>query len=301
MYGEINLENLKVLFIPNLGDNRTNKQPAWGAEFFAEAFRKHSKHYVTVETSTDNVKDYDVIWVHNIANLLKGVRGRLGTAMMLTMKQNIIIGGVRGEIGFDAARHYLSKFDALHTSNYKLTQHCKQYNLGSFTLSSGVPKEWYQPHTPPKEFIIGWAGDPKKNMKNVDLLDKLGYPVKLATKENYIPNHEMPKHFYNKISCLVHPSSHEGSCRVITEAAACAVPILCTDVGHNHKIVSQDWMFDQTLPVYKIKRMLSQLRFTPDLARKVGLDNQENARKFSWPMVIEKADKIIQYALDGLK
>jgi hypothetical protein len=46
--------------------------PKWGADFFAEAFQKYVPYNVIVEYSLENINDYDLIWVHNVANLLKG-------------------------------------------------------------------------------------------------------------------------------------------------------------------------------------------------------------------------------------
>lgn len=284
---------MKLCFIPNIGTRRKNIQPAWGAEFFRDAFIEHSPFDVSVETSLDNLNDYDCIWVHNVANLLKGVRGRLDLGIKLAKKHPPIIGGVRGEVGFDAARQYLRFFDALHTSNDKLTDASMQYNKKSYTLSSGVKPEWYKSFNSPSTFTVGWAGDPEKNMKNVDLLNKLDVPLLLATKQNYIPHNDMPEQFYSKISTLVHPSSHEGSNRVITEAAAFALPIICTDVGHNSTIIHRDWMISLTnFPVAKIKHRLNKLR-DPFVAKQVGEDNQTRARQYSWPRVIQRTTEII--------
>ena len=288
---------MDLLFVPNLGRKRKNVEPAWGAEFFADAFKQHSQHKVTVEHSLDNMNNYDVVWVHNIANLLKGFTGRVETGLKLAKRHPPIIGGVRGTIGFEAAKHFLRAFDAVHTSNEALTSKCTRINRQSHTLSSGVKPEWYKTYNSPPDFTVGWAGDPTKNMKNTDLLDQLDAPVFLATKQSYIPHDDMPEKFYQKISVLVHPSRHEGSNRVITEAAACALPIICTDVGHNSKIVHSDWMVRLNgTTVDNIKRKLGRLR-DPFVAKVVGEYNQVKAKVFTWPMVIERADNIITQTL----
>ena len=151
----------------------------------------------------------------------------------------------------------------------------------------------------PKGFIIGWAGDSEKNMKNTELITSLLVPTQWATKKNYIPHNEMPSRFYGKINALVHPSSHEGSCRVITEAAACGLPIICTNVGHNDTIVHPDWMFSLNKNAKtSITRLLTKLKENPELAYKVGSANQERAKLYSWPMVIERAHILIKQVLD---
>ncbi len=70
---------MNICFIPNLGVKRSADEPKWGADFFAEAFQKYIPYNVTVEHSLDNINNYDMVWVHNIANLLKGFSGRVKT------------------------------------------------------------------------------------------------------------------------------------------------------------------------------------------------------------------------------
>ncbi len=285
---------MKVCYIPNLGAKRSAHEPKWGADFFAEAFQKYISYDVTIEYSLNNINDYEVVWVHNVANLLKGIRGRAKVFQTLLRRQRPIIGGVRGEIGYKAAKIYLKYFDAIHTSNDSLTSKVKHHNPHAFTLCSGVGPDWYTPHPQPEGFCIGWAGDTSKNMKNTELINSLMTPTRWATKENYIPNHEMPERFYRKINALVHPSSHEGSCRVITEAAACGLPIICTDVGHNSTIVDPAWMITlDDNPQAQIIGLLNKLKTDPTLARHIGQQNQKQAQNYTWPRVIERANHII--------
>lgn len=289
---------MNICFIPNLGKKRSTKQPKWGADFFAEAFVKYSPHEVTIQYHLENINDYDLIWVHNIANLLRGIHGRINTVKTLMKRHPPIIGGVRGEIGFKIAKNYLRVFDAIHTSNEKITNNVKTVNTNAFTLSSGVDPSWFTEYTSPETFTVGWAGDTDKNMKNVHILQKLDTPIHIASKQNYIPHHEMPEKFYSKISVLVHPSSHEGSNRVITEAAACALPIICTDVGHNDTIVSHEWIVTLDNPVQDIKNLIERLKQDSELAKTVGLTNQLAARQYSWPDVINRAMKMIDFCVE---
>jgi len=150
---------MKICFIPNLGTKRVTNEPKWGAEFFADAFQKYSPNEVTVEYTLNNLNEYDLIWVHNVANLLKGIPGRANLVKTLLKVHPPLIGGVRGEVGFDAARHYLRFFDAIHTSNQRLTEQASQYKSKSHTLSSGVDPSWFTPHPTPETFFprVGWG------------------------------------------------------------------------------------------------------------------------------------------------
>ena len=86
----------------------------------------------------------------------------------------------------------------------------------------------------------------------------------------------------------------EGSNRVITEAAACALPIICTDVGHNDTIVSPEWIITLDNPTQDIKNLIKILKRDSELAKTVGLNNQLAARQYSWPKVINRAMEIIE-------
>lgn len=288
---------MDILFIPNLGKARKANEPMWGADIFAEAFKEHSKNYIHVEYDLKNVNDYGLVWVHNIPNLLKGIRGRLDVALLTMGRHPPMIGGVRGEVGYKAAKEYLRLFDAIHTSNEKLTGWTTEQNKNSYTLSSGVDLDLFAPINPPAGFCLGWAGDNSKSMKNMGIIHKLLEPTRYATKDNYIPYNLMPSKFYHRINALIHPSSHEGSCRVITEAAACGLPIICTDVGHNGTIVSPGWMFTLKDPIPQIKKRINLLRDYPELAIRTGMENRERVKQYSWDKVIEKADNIINQTL----
>jgi len=287
---------MEILFVPNLGDKRKNGEPKWGADFFADAFKKYMPHEVSIEYNLDNMNEYDVVWVHNVANLLKGLRGRFYTFKKLSFHHPPIIGGVRGEIGLKTSKHYLRYFDAIHTGNIKLTEKTSKHNKKAYTLSSGVNPEWYKPHVPPEDFTIGWAGDVKKNMKNIDLLFGLKYPLRMATKQYYTPHDEMPEKFYNTISTLIHPSSHEGSSRVIMESAACGLPIICTNVGHNSTLIDKKWFITLDNPLEQIKERLELLQ-DPDIYQAVSKANQEAAKKYMWPNIIKQSETIIDETL----
>lgn len=286
-----------ILFVPNLGKARSKNHPMWGADIFAEAFVKHSKHYISIEYNLDNMGDYDLVWIHNIAILLSGVRGRVGLALSLLGKHPPIIGGVRGHVGYKRSKHYLKGFDAIHAGSDRLIELVKTRTKNVVVLSSGYDPDLFAYCPPPQEFCIGWAGDTKKKMKNLDIVHNLRVPTRWATKENYIPYPQMPARFYHKINALVHPSSHEGSSRVIMEAAACGLPIICTDVGHSNTIVSPEWMITLDDPVPQIKSKLKLLKENPVLARQVGLDNQANVTQYTWERVIDRADVLIDQVL----
>ena len=103
---------MKICFIPNLGGKRAANEPLWGADFFAAAFKEYMPYDVTIEYSLDNINSYDLVWVHNIANILRGVKARINTTRILLGSHPPMIGGVRGEIGLKIAKNYLQSLES---------------------------------------------------------------------------------------------------------------------------------------------------------------------------------------------
>jgi len=93
-------------------------------------------------------------------------------------------------------------------------------------------------YIPPKEFTIGFSGnvsnDIQKEWKGYNLVletaKRLNLPLITALRGNLEIKHQnMKKEFYNKISCLLHPSISEGCSNVVGEALACGIPVILYD------------------------------------------------------------------------
>lgn len=307
---------MKVVYLPHKGENRPRegekwaKGLHWGADFMLKAFQKFASKDVEIipcyKLKWESVKDADIVWLHNIATT--GMKKNLFMKTTSPIKKWVnkpnrpkIIGGVRGFEGFNRSKHVLRYFDAIHTGTEDLKKEVEMFNKNVHVLYPGVDMDFFSPPDTPPEypFTIGWCGDIRKKMKNIDIVKALNYPKILATKENYIPHERMPSDFFHKIHAFVHPSSHEGGNRTIIEAAACGLPVITTDTGTARSVVSDDYIIDlEDNPVDKIMRMLKKLEGDRVLAAKVGKENRERARKYDWRPITRTWVKILYSVLD---
>lgn len=307
---------MKVIYIPHKGKNRPRegdkwaKGLHWGADFMLNAFQRFAPEDIEIipqyELSWDSVKDADIVWMHNIATT--GLKKTLFMSTTSPIKKWVnktnrpkFIGGVRGFEGLNRSKHVLKYFDAVHTGTEDLKVQADKYNGTVHVLYPGVDTDFFSPpETPPDyPFTIGWCGDIRKKMKNIEIVEALEYPKVLATKENYIPHNRMPSDFFHKIHAFVHPSSHEGGNRTIIEAAACGLPVITTDTGTATSIVTDDYIVDlEGDPVSQIMGMLRKLEESKELATKIGMENRERAKVYDWRPVTETWVKILNSVLD---
>ena len=201
-----------------------------------------------------------------------------------------LIGGIRGNQGFNKAKKFLKYFDAIHVNNRDLQK--KVLDAGArkaYLIPPGVDMDQFKPMIDqrPEEFTIGWAGDKNKPMKNAHLIKELGYPFKMATKENFIPHEEM-QDFYNSLSAFVHPSDHEGWGRGIIEAMSCGLPVISSVAGAS-SLLAQKWVIPGNPKkkswLLKCKAKLELLRLFPNLRYDVGDGNRERVKICSWKKI----------------
>ena len=87
---------------------------------------------------------------------------------------------------------------------------------------------------------------------------------------------------YRQADALCLPSVREGFPNVICEAMACGLPILCSHVGDNPRIVadtSSGWIFDPYAVDSISEALRSFLRTTPDQREEIARKNRDNALK----------------------
>lgn len=292
---------MRVLFIPR----RKRSEPLWGGDFFLAAAMKHSEHEVVPHYGFDGLgvgqegshwENSDIIHVHNLAAAAVD-RGRFGFKSRIKeysklKERPIIIGGIRGNQGFNKAKAFLKYFDIVHVSNRSLLNRVCKYNHNVFLLYPGVDVSLFRPmlELRPRHFTVGWAGDSDKTMKNSHLLPKLGYSYKVATKRNYVPHGEMP-FFYNSLSAYAHFSSHEGCNRTIIEAMACGLPVVSTAAGVASRVLHRALVVDGV----DLRGFIGRLRVLhddPALRVRVGAVNRRRVQEFAWERVIEKLDEM---------
>jgi hypothetical protein len=301
---------LKVIYYPHKGENRSGEGKKWksglkwGADFMLEKIIQNVKEYDIVpsyDLKWNNVKNFDILWFHNIATTayynIPIFNWSPIPSWINKKKRPVIIGGVRGLVGFERSKKLLKYFDAIHAGSVDLCNKSVKYNKNTYLFYPGVDTELFKPiDTRPSVFTLGWVGDKNKKMKNYHIIEELGYPYKIASKENYIPHEKMPE-FYSSLSVYTHFSSHEGGNRTILEACSCGIPVVSTDAGAVNQYIDEEWIIpykeDDEYLIREFKNKLSKFENNPSLIKKVGENNRKRILEYDWKKVSKRWLKIV--------
>jgi glycosyltransferase involved in cell wall biosynthesis len=310
---------MKIIYYPHKGENRTREGEKWksglkwGADFMLENIIQNIQEhdiFPCYDLNWDNVKEADIVWFHNIATTAYYNIPILNISPIpswVSKKERpIIIGGVRGLVGFERSKKLLKYFDGVHTGSVDLYNKSVPYNKNAYVFYPGVNTELFKPldEDGPEVFTLGWAGDKNKKMKNFQIIEKLGYPYNIASKENYIPHDKMPN-FYSSISVYTHFSSHEGGNRTILEACSCGIPVVSTDAGAVNQYIDDEWIIpykdNEEYLIREFKTRLKDFENDLELIKKVGLNNRKKALKFDWKIVSKKWLNIINETYNQIR
>ncbi|MFA5767597.1 MAG: glycosyltransferase family 4 protein, partial [Candidatus Paceibacterota bacterium] len=139
--------------------------------------------------------------------------------------------------------------------------------------------------------IVGWAGR-RDNVKRLHLLDRLDFKVEMQSqhgKQFFVERSlDHMLRFYNAIDVLVMTSLSECMPRVVLEACACGIPVVCTDVGSIRMILDSDWIVPvnpERSVVEEMNKCLHSLE-NKDLRQRVGFENRQRIEKsLSWKVL----------------
>jgi len=297
---------LKIIFIPYQG----KRDVLWGADFMMHNIMKYIDKEYKIIPSWDfhkgNFSDADIVHLHNMAytavdkSWIFGYNSKIKEFIKKTDRPRFI-GGIRGYMGLERGKKFIKYFDAIHVGSSHLKEEVEKYHNKIFVCNAGIDADLFKPmNIKQKEFSICWAGDPKKTTKNFNLLTKLGFPLKTATKQNYITHEEMPL-FYNSASIYVNLSSQEGFCRPIVEAAACGLPVISTNTGIARELLQSEWIINgdpkNTKILKEFRKKILILKNDNFLREKVGNINRISSLKWSWPKIVKQFEIMFEQVI----
>jgi len=240
---------------------------------------------------------YDVIYIHCVWRDLLVLLEDCFTKLRTENPEIKILGGIRGEAGFQGNKDHLHMLDGVNTNNLERMGKIKEIRDDVFLCHSAVDTEMFKPmkNLRGSRFTVLWAGDMKKKVKNWEIVPKLGFKYKLATKSECVkldPNarcykyKDMPQ-FYNSGDVFVLPSESEGSPNTLVEAMACCLPVLVFRTAG----AAVEYLDDYQLvnDTEEMKQKLKELALDPDLRQRLGEENRKNMlESWSWKIKVNQ-------------
>lgn len=286
-------------------------QWGWAYHFLSKEQQRYTTHDLVIQKHNEtNLDGLNAVYIHG-PDISPEARGLPLIAKESGIK---VIGGHAGPTKDMPVFEYLDLAVGISPETFEFAN--ENYNCPKVFLPEGIDTEFFKPYKEPaisnwppprvKKLIVGWAGREDK-VKRTHLLNKLDYPIKIQSDHkaeffviNRTLNHMVS--FYNSIDVLIMVSSFECMPRVVLEACACGIPVVCTDVGSIRMILDDDWIIPANPEWLVIDEMNKRLHKLEDknLRAKVGLANRERIEKtLSWKILSPFWDMAFSAVIEG--
>lgn len=237
--------------------------------------------------------------------------------------------GVRGTNSLRETGRFLEYYDAVECANKQLLEQVKEKNPNAYLGRSGVDTQMFRPLDikEPDEFTIGFAGSKYRRVKNFEAIERLGYPITIAAKQESFERQEwtigdihasgfrrdpydtptywnykkMPI-FHGSYDLYVCASKHEGGPNPVLEACACGKPVVSTNVAWIPDLLEPEWIVDGDPGIDReafnsLKAKVDLLASDPDLRQEVGKRNRrEVIKKWDWRVIIKEWETFFKAA-----
>ncbi len=186
----------------------------------------------------------------------------------------------------------LRSFVDVHKNSHRLTQGIDP------AVFHVLNKETKKVKKETKGFVVGWSGDYRNAIKNVDLVrsacEKAG--VKLLISKNR--TREELNNWYNKLDAVICMSTSEGGPLMLLEAGGCRLPVITTHVGLAREIViNYETGLVIRADIDEASIAITKLAQDPDLREKLAT-NLQHVVLNEW--TYEKKKKEVRDALNLL-
>jgi glycosyltransferase involved in cell wall biosynthesis len=306
-------------------------QFGWAYYFLDKEQQKYSKHKIIIQKHNNpNLTDIDAIYLHG-PDISQEARDLCLIARDKGIK---VIGGHAGPVIDMPVYPYL---DLAVGISPQTVDFCKShYSCPTVFLPEGIDTAFFKPIKRQQpvstlikgrwrclneklpipslikrdnkytvSLIVGWAGR-RDAIKRMHLLNQLDFHVEIQSQHGvkYFVERTLDHmlRFYNAIDVLVMTSISECMPRVVLEACACGIPVICTDVGSIRMILDNEWI----VPVNPEKTVVSEMNKklhmleNKDIRLKVGSDNRKRIDKLlSWKTISPYWDTVFDSIIEG--
>jgi len=291
-------------------------QYGWAYYFLDKEQQRYSKHDISIFRHNEVILDkLDAIYIHG-PDISPEALELCHKAKCKGVK---VIGGHAGPITNLQPYPYLDLAVGISPQTFKF---CKEhYKCPSIFLPEGIDTEFFVPlkrdsvstwarskwrpvgeklpipslirygNRYRNNLIVGWAGR-HDEVKRLHLLSQLDFKVEVQSqhgKQFFVERSlEHMLRFYNAIDVLVMTSLSECMPRVVLEACACGIPVVCTDVGSIRMILDSNWIVPVNPEKTVVEEMNKRLHLLEnrDLRQRVGCDNRQRIEKsLSWKVL----------------
>jgi glycosyltransferase involved in cell wall biosynthesis len=305
-------------------------QYGWAYYFLDKEQQRYSKHEIVIFRHNEvNLDGLDAVYIHG-----PDISPEALELCLKAKEKNIkVIGGHAGPVANLQPYPYLDLAVGISPQTF---QFCKEhYSCPAIFLPEGIDTEFFKPlrrtnqvstmigrwkyrneHLPipslskkggryVQNMIVGWAGR-RDDVKRMHLLDQLDFKIEIQSqhsKQFFVErtlDHML--RFYNAIDVLVMTSLSECMPRVVLEACACGIPVVCTDVGSIRMILDNDWIVPVNPENVVVNEMNKRLHTLETLAfrKKVGSENRQRIEKMlSWKVISPYWDTAFNAAIEG--
>lgn len=199
---------------------------------------------------------------------------------------------VNEQYAADRYNEWLQSCRGIIATNDALYSVARSVNENAVLIANGVDLEVFKPAPQPagRAFTVGFAGNiVKQGLTHkgyrywVGATTRMFGRIEISKRLNHlnkVRHAEMPREFYHGIDCLVLPSLSEGCSNVITEALACGVPVLTTQVGfHGERLVDGENVLWIERHIDDIIAKIDRLIGDPTLQERLAVGGRRFAEK----------------------
>lgn len=221
--------------------------------------------------------------------------GKLGRANVLRVGGRRPLDIQYGDNWEDLAKD-LQNFDAVIALNSELQQLVAPLHRNVSVIPNGIDSVSWCPapncYRENRQFTVGFAGNlttgREREVKGFSFAaaacKKLGVPlITLQKIKQQIAHEDMPRDFYGKIDCLVHPvgEGKEGCSNVIMEALALGIPVITTrHCGfHSEHLIDGETVLYCERDVDDVAEKIAGLIRNPELAAAISRAGRRFAEK----------------------